>query len=77
MRNIKATIAAVHHSASMPEIASYHHYEASANANDEEEKRKKRLARNRASARLRRQKKKNLVSRYLIHSSNVCLLCWC
>jgi hypothetical protein len=50
----------VHQSVSMPDISSYHHQEAS--ANDEEEKRKKRLARNRASARLRRLKKKNLVS---------------
>ncbi|KAL3780483.1 hypothetical protein HJC23_012568 [Cyclotella cryptica] len=66
MRNhINATVNTVHHSMSMPEISSYHHHqEASANANDEEEKRKKRLARNRASARLRRLKKKNLVDSY-------------
>lgn len=48
----------VHQSVSMPDISSYHKEAAT----DEEEKRKKRLARNRASARLRRLKKKNLVS---------------
>ena len=69
LRHIKATVAAVHHSASMPEIASYHHHKANANANDEEEKRKKRLARNRASARLRRLKKKNLVGHFSFISS--------
>ena len=64
LRHIKATVAAVHHSTSMPEIASYHHYKANANVNDEEEKMKKRLARNRVSARLRRLKKKNLVGHF-------------
>ena len=47
----------VHQSVSMPDIGSYHREAATT----EEEKRKKRLARNRASARLRRLKKKNLV----------------
>jgi hypothetical protein len=42
---------------SLPDMASY-----AARAQVEEEKRKKRLARNRASARLRRLRKKNLVS---------------
>ena len=50
------------HSKSMPDMSSYQN--TLANANDEEEKRKKRLARNRASARLRRLKKKNLVDSY-------------
>jgi hypothetical protein len=50
------------HSKSLPDMTSY---QASlAHANDEEDKRKKRLARNRASARLRRLKKKNLVDSY-------------
>lgn len=53
---------AVTHSKSMPDMSSYQ--TTLANANDEEEKRKKRLARNRASARLRRLKKKNLVDSY-------------
>mmetsp|Transcript_20486 Transcript_20486/g.29324 ORF Transcript_20486/g.29324 Transcript_20486/m.29324 type:complete len:415 (-) Transcript_20486:132-1376(-) len=53
---------AVTHSKSMPDMSSYQN--TLANANDEEEKRKKRLARNRASARLRRLKKKNLVDSY-------------
>jgi len=53
---------AVTHSKSMPDMSSYQ--STLANANDEEEKRKKRLARNRASARLRRLKKKNLVDSY-------------
>lgn len=52
----------VTHSKSMPDMSSYQN--TLANANDEEEKRKKRLARNRASARLRRLKKKNLVDSY-------------
>jgi hypothetical protein len=52
----------VTHSKSMPDMSSYQ--STLANANDEEEKRKKRLARNRASARLRRLKKKNLVDSY-------------
>ena len=52
----------VTHSKSMPDMSSYQ--TTLANANDEEEKRKKRLARNRASARLRRLKKKNLVDSY-------------
>lgn len=52
----------VMHSKSMPDMSSYQ--STLANANDEEEKRKKRLARNRASARLRRLKKKNLVDSY-------------
>ncbi|KAL3770528.1 hypothetical protein ACHAWO_002245 [Cyclotella atomus] len=47
-------------SVSMPDISSYHQEAAT----EEEEKRKKRLARNRASARLRRLKKKNLVDSY-------------
>ena len=46
---------------SMPDISSY-----AAQQDAEEAKRRKRLARNRASARLRRLKKKNLVSR--VHS---------
>lgn len=46
-------------SKSMPDMSSY-----SSQVNDEEDKRKKRLARNRASARLRRLKKKNLVDSY-------------
>ena len=46
-------------SKSMPDTSSY-----SSQVNDEEDKRKKRLARNRASARLRRLKKKNLVDSY-------------
>lgn len=46
-------------SKSMPDLSSY-----SSQVNDEEDKRKKRLARNRASARLRRLKKKNLVDSY-------------
>lgn len=49
-------------SVSLPDMQSY-----AARAQAEEEKRKKRLARNRASARLRRLRKKNLVSR-LLHS---------
>lgn len=53
---------AVTHSKSMPDMSSYQN--TLANANEEEEKRKKRLARNRASARLRRLKKKNLVDSY-------------
>jgi hypothetical protein len=44
---------------SLPDMASY-----AARAQAEEEKRKKRLARNRASARLRRLRKKNLVDSY-------------
>ena len=67
LRHVKVTVATVHHWASMPEIASYHHHKANANANDEEEKRKKRLARNRASARLRKLKKKNLVGHFFIY----------
>jgi hypothetical protein len=47
-------------SVSLPDMQSY-----AARAQAEEEKRKKRLARNRASARLRRLRKKNLVSRFL------------
>mmetsp|Transcript_27056 Transcript_27056/g.55232 ORF Transcript_27056/g.55232 Transcript_27056/m.55232 type:complete len:550 (+) Transcript_27056:122-1771(+) len=54
-----AGVAAGNRSVSLPDISSY-----AAHANDEEEKRKKRLARNRASARLRRLKKKNLVDSY-------------
>ncbi len=54
-------VAAGNRSVSLPDMSSY-----AAHANDEEEKRKKRLARNRASARLRRLKKKNLV-RLLFH----------
>mmetsp|Transcript_36308 Transcript_36308/g.53179 ORF Transcript_36308/g.53179 Transcript_36308/m.53179 type:complete len:509 (-) Transcript_36308:857-2383(-) len=46
-------------SISMPDITSY-----AARASAEEEKRRKRLARNRASARLRRLRKKNLVDSY-------------
>lgn len=44
-------------SVSLPDISSY-----AAQADAEEAKRRKRLARNRASARLRRLRKKNLVS---------------
>ena len=54
-------VAVGNRSVSLPDMSSY-----AAHANDEEEKRKKRLARNRASARLRRLKKKNLVSFLLI-----------
>lgn len=46
-------------SVSMPDMTAY-----AAKANDEESKRLKRLARNRASARLRRLRKKNLVESY-------------
>lgn len=53
----------VSHSKSMPDMSSYQASLAQ-HANGEEEKRKKRLARNRASARLRRLKKKNLVDSY-------------
>lgn len=60
-------------SVSMPDISSY-----AAQQDAEEAKRRKRLARNRASARLRRLKKKNLVSR--VHSLVVgydgCQICW-
>eukprot|EP00956_Cyclotella_meneghiniana_P041701 scaffold236107_cov74-Cyclotella_meneghiniana.AAC.1 len=55
-------IGGVHKATSLPDIASFHHHQET--ATDEEEKRKKRLARNRASARLRRLKKKNLVDSY-------------
>jgi hypothetical protein len=62
---------AVTQSKSMPDMASY---QASlADVNDEEEKRKKRLARNRASARLRRLKKKNLVSIILSFTFYFCV----
>ncbi|KAL3780588.1 hypothetical protein ACHAW5_006406 [Stephanodiscus triporus] len=50
------------HSRSMPDMSSYR--STMTHVNDEEDKRKKRLARNRASARLRRLKKKNLVDSY-------------
>ena len=48
-------------SVSLPDISSY-----AAQADAEEAKRRKRLARNRASARLRRLRKKNLVSQFYI-----------
>ena len=51
------------HSKSMPDMSSYRATLLN-QGNDEEDKRKKRLARNRASARLRRLKKKNLVDSY-------------
>ena len=56
-------------SVSMPDMSSYHHHnQSNQNSNqvvdNEDDKRKKRLARNRASARLRRLKKKNLVDSY-------------
>jgi alkanesulfonate monooxygenase SsuD/methylene tetrahydromethanopterin reductase-like flavin-dependent oxidoreductase (luciferase family) len=54
---VQSNLKPVQQSMSMPDISSYHQKAAT----DEEEKRKKRLARNRASARLRRLKKKNLV----------------
>mmetsp|Transcript_10940 Transcript_10940/g.19993 ORF Transcript_10940/g.19993 Transcript_10940/m.19993 type:complete len:423 (-) Transcript_10940:227-1495(-) len=50
------------HSKSLPDMSS--HLLTDADADDEEGKRKNRLARNRASARLRRLKKKNLVDSY-------------
>jgi hypothetical protein len=53
-----AAASAGNRSVSLPDMQSY-----AARAQAEEEKRKKRLARNRASARLRRLRKKNLVSR--------------
>lgn len=52
----------VSHSKSLPDMSSYQ--VARTNGNEEDDKRKKRLARNRASARLRRLKKKNLVDSY-------------
>ncbi|KAL7530244.1 hypothetical protein ACHAXR_003381 [Thalassiosira sp. AJA248-18] len=52
----------VSHSKSMPDMSSYQ--ATLTHVDDEEDKRKKRLARNRASARLRRLKKKNLVDSY-------------
>jgi hypothetical protein len=54
---------------SLPDMASY-----AARAQAEEEKRKKRLARNRASARLRRLRKKNLVRSCDFLLSNVCFI---
>ncbi|KAL7544781.1 hypothetical protein ACHAWF_008147 [Thalassiosira exigua] len=62
----------VSHSKSMPDMSAYHQQARHAQAapssagggDDEEDKRKRRLARNRASARLRRLKKKNLVDSY-------------
>ena len=54
--------ASVPHSKSMPDMSSYQ--ATLTHVDDEEDKRKKRLARNRASARLRRLKKKNLVDSY-------------
>ena len=51
---------------SMPDISSY-----AAQQDAEEAKRRKRLARNRASARLRRLKKKNLVSRHMRRMPNL------
>lgn len=53
-------LATVAHSKSMPDMTTFQ----ASHVNDEEDKRKKRLARNRASARLRRLKKKNLVDSY-------------
>ena len=55
----KASSGAGGRSVSMPDISSY-----AAQQDAEEAKRRKRLARNRASARLRRLKKKNLVSKH-------------
>jgi len=55
---------------SLPDMASY-----AARAQAEEEKRKKRLARNRASARLRRLRKKNLVSSAC--GNRICDSCTC
>lgn len=55
------TAAADARSFSLPDMASY-----AARAQAEEEKRKKRLARNRASARLRRLRKKNLVRHFVV-----------
>jgi len=52
----------VSRSRSLPDMSSYQ--VSLSHADDEEDKRKKRLARNRASARLRRLKKKNLVDSY-------------
>jgi len=52
----------VSHSKSLPDMTSYQ--ATLTYDNEEEDKRKKRLARNRASARLRRLKKKNLVDSY-------------
>lgn len=60
-----ATQDAMARSMSLPDISRY-----AARASAEEEKRMKRLARNRASARLRRQKKKNLVSNLSINGSH-------
>lgn len=60
-KNSHSKTGGVHKAVSMPDISSFNHQET---ATDEEEKRKKRLARNRASARLRRLKKKNLVDSY-------------